>query len=56
MENKPAGMHGAITRILAGNVWEEGNPVLKMICGENAKLNTQTSKPNEPVIMVDREA
>ncbi len=31
MENKPAVIHAAITRILAGHVWEAGNPVLKMI-------------------------
>jgi flavin-dependent dehydrogenase len=31
MENKPPAMHAAITRILAGNVWEAENPVLKMI-------------------------
>ena len=31
MENKPPAMHAAITRILAGNVWETENPVLKMI-------------------------
>jgi flavin-dependent dehydrogenase len=31
MENKPAGLHMAITRILAGHVWEAGNPVLKLL-------------------------
>ncbi len=31
MENKPAVIHAAITRILAGHVWEVGNPVLAMI-------------------------
>jgi flavin-dependent dehydrogenase len=31
MENKPAAIHAAMTRILAGHVWETGNPVLKMI-------------------------
>jgi flavin-dependent dehydrogenase len=31
MENKPPVMRAAITSILAGNVWDEGNPVLKML-------------------------
>jgi flavin-dependent dehydrogenase len=31
MTNKPAGVHAAITRILAGHVWEADNPVLRMI-------------------------
>jgi flavin-dependent dehydrogenase len=34
-ENKPAGYHAAITRILAGHVWESDNPVLRML-GVNA--------------------
>jgi len=33
MPNKPAAIHAAITSILAGHVWDEGNPVLKMIGG-----------------------
>jgi hypothetical protein len=31
MPNKPPQIHAAITRILAGHVWEDENPVLKMI-------------------------
>ena len=33
MPNKPPVIHAAITSILAGHVWDEGNPVLKMIGG-----------------------
>ncbi len=31
MENKPPQMHAAITRILAGHVWDADNPVLKLL-------------------------
>jgi len=31
MENKPAELHGAITRILAGHVWDYTNPVLRLL-------------------------
>jgi flavin-dependent dehydrogenase len=31
MPNKPATIHAAITRILAGHVWEAENPVLRML-------------------------
>jgi hypothetical protein len=31
MANKPPAIHAAITRILAGHVWEAENPVLKML-------------------------
>ncbi|HVX85607.1 MAG TPA: NAD(P)/FAD-dependent oxidoreductase [Phycisphaerae bacterium] len=31
MENKPPHMHAAITRILAGHVWDGDNPVLKLL-------------------------
>ena len=31
MENKPPEIHLAITRILAGHVWDASNPVLKML-------------------------
>ena len=33
MPNKPPEIHLAITRILAGNVWDESNPVIKMVRG-----------------------
>jgi flavin-dependent dehydrogenase len=31
MENKPPDIHNAITRILAGHVWDTDNPVLRML-------------------------
>jgi hypothetical protein len=42
MENKPPAIHAAITRLLAGHVWDETNPVLKLIGveGGNSKRKT----------------
>jgi flavin-dependent dehydrogenase len=31
MENKPPELHAAITRILAGHVWDHSNPILKLL-------------------------
>jgi flavin-dependent dehydrogenase len=39
MPNKPPAIHAAITSILAGHVWDEANPVLKMI-GAGAAAQT----------------
>ena len=33
MRDKPPEIHLAITRILAGHVWDETNPVIKMVRG-----------------------
>jgi flavin-dependent dehydrogenase len=31
MENKPAAMHAGVTAILAGEVWDRGNPAMKLL-------------------------
>jgi flavin-dependent dehydrogenase len=38
MANKPPAIHAAITRILAGHVWEGENPVLKMLGAHEARV------------------